>query len=93
LTPFNLAFYEFTESIFWYVVFNYTIDFLFLIDIIVIFNTAFTNDAFEVVDNRKLIAINYIQGWFTIDLLAIVPFDLITELLSSNGDDSTSNVN
>ena len=29
--------------------------------------------------DRKKIAKNYLQGWFTVDLLAIIPFDLIIQ--------------
>lgn len=41
---------------------------------IVIFNTAITTDDFETIDDHKMIAINYILGWFWIDLVAILPF-------------------
>jgi len=54
---------------------DYVIDTLFLIDIIIIFNTAYYNDDSEIIDDRKLIASTYIKGWFTIDLLAIIPYD------------------
>lgn len=54
---------------------DYIIDFLFLIDIIVIFNSAYYNDDSEIIDDRKEIANSYLRGWFTIDLLAIIPFD------------------
>ena len=29
--------------------------------------------------NRKLISINYLTGWFIIDLFAIIPFDYIMQ--------------
>ena len=35
-------------------------------------------------DDRKTIAMYYLKGWFTVDLLAIVPFDMI--LTSINTD-------
>ena len=31
----------------------------------------------QVVYTPKLIAINYIKGWFLLDLLAAIPFDLL----------------
>jgi hypothetical protein len=31
----------------------------------------------NLVTNHKLISINYIKGWFFLDLLAIIPFELI----------------
>lgn len=54
-----------------------SIDFLFFIDIILIFNTAFYNEEMDLIDDRKKIFKSYIKGWFLIDFLAIVPFDVI----------------
>ena len=76
LTPYTIAFYSGTEpdSI------KYTIngiDMLFFIDIIVIFNTVFYDLEMEMITCRKAIAKNYVSGWFLVDLLAIVPFDII----------------
>lgn len=55
------------------------IDSLFAIDIFVCFNTAFFNEDQVLIDNRKKIAIQYMQGWFLIDILSIMPFDIILE--------------
>ena len=41
ITPINLAFVEETEKVYWYVVFNYVIDFLFACDIVFNFNCAY----------------------------------------------------
>lgn len=56
---------------------NQMTDLMFLFDIIIIFNSAFYDEDFNLVQDRKSIAILYIQTWFFIDLLAIMPFDLI----------------
>ena len=58
-----------------------TIDVLFAIDILVAFNTALDDVEDEIIEDRKSIAIHYLKGWFTIDVIAIVPFD---QLLSTN---------
>lgn len=50
---------------------------LFLVDILVIFNSAFYNDDFELIESRPKIAKNYLRGWFTVDVLSIIPFDII----------------
>ena len=57
--------------------FAYTIDFLFLLDIFVNFFSAIQDSKFELHDDRCVIAKEYLKGWFIIDLLAIIPFDLI----------------
>ena len=55
----------------------YTIDVSFLIDIFVTFNTAFYDHDNDMIDNRHTIASSYLFGWFTIDLVAIIPFDIL----------------
>ena len=60
-------------------IFNYMIDGLFFLDIIAIFNTVYYDNDITMVDDRKLIAINYIKGWFFVDVLAIMPIDIILQ--------------
>jgi hypothetical protein len=65
------------ESNTWCKVF-YISDFFFLIDMIFTFFTTLPpkNEDKEVVD-RKVIANTYLSGWFPIELLAIMPLDLL----------------
>lgn len=53
------------------------IDAIFFVDMIVIFNSAYTTWDFEILDNRADIACVYLKGHFWIDLLAILPFQHI----------------
>lgn len=55
---------------------------LFIIDIILNFRTTYVSKKGEVVSNPKSIAYNYLKSWFTVDLLAALPFDLV--LISSS---------
>ncbi|CAO1302110.1 unnamed protein product [Diamesa hyperborea] len=48
---------------------------LFIIDIVLNFRTTFVSSKGEVVSDSKLIALNYLRGWFIVDLLAAIPFD------------------
>ncbi|XP_024084659.1 potassium voltage-gated channel subfamily H member 8 isoform X3 [Cimex lectularius] len=50
---------------------------LFIVDIILNFRTTFVNRKGEVVSKSSSIAINYLKGWFIVDLLAAIPFDLL----------------
>jgi len=52
-------------------------DILFGIDCIVIFNSAIDDEDFRIIEDYKSIACNYLKSWFLIDIMAIVPFDLI----------------
>lgn len=44
-------------------------------DIVLNFRTTFVNRKGEVVSDSKLIALNYLRGWFFVDFLAAIPFD------------------
>lgn len=46
-------------------------------DIVLHFRTTFVNRKGEVVSHPKVIALNYLKGWFLLDLLAALPFDLL----------------
>ena len=65
-----------------YVKFRYMIDFMFLIDIILNFNTAYFDELHDVMDGRLDIAFKYFKGWFLIDFLAILPFEEIIKLVT-----------
>ena len=51
------------------------IDICFFLDIIVIFRTAIYGADCELVNDSKIIAINYLKGNFWIDFLSTVPLD------------------
>ena len=63
---------------------NTIIDLLFLLDIFVVFNAAYYDGDMALIDDRKMICCTYLKGWFTVDLLAIVPFDFLFTLGGSN---------
>lgn len=46
-------------------------------DIALNFRTTYVSRKGEVVSNPKSIAVNYFKGWFVVDLLAALPFDLL----------------
>ena len=76
ITPLNLAFgnhdQHYDET-----VLGIVIDVLFALDMIVCFNSACYDNEDDLVENRKEIAVIYLKGWFLIDLVAIIPFDLL----------------
>jgi hypothetical protein len=75
LTPYRIAF-EGKNPLRSKIVNNVT-DAFFLLDMIFSFTTAYTDEDFRVVDNRGTIAKGYLKSWFLIDLLAILPFEVI----------------
>jgi hypothetical protein len=60
-------------------------DFFFFVDIIINFNTAYYDEYYKIEDKRGVIAKGYITGFFIIDLLSIIPFDVIFASLHFNG--------
>ncbi|XP_037903090.1 potassium voltage-gated channel subfamily H member 8 isoform X3 [Hermetia illucens] len=72
LVPFNAAFAKADRQT---MVSDVIVEALFIVDIILNFRTTFVSKKGEVVSDPKLIAINYLRGWFLVDLLAALPFD------------------
>uniref|UniRef100_A0A674P8T2 Potassium voltage-gated channel subfamily H member 2 n=1 Tax=Takifugu rubripes TaxID=31033 RepID=A0A674P8T2_TAKRU len=53
------------------------VDVLFIVDIVINLRTTYVDQNDEVVTQQSQIAKHYIKGWFPIDLLAAIPFDLL----------------
>ncbi|KAL7869999.1 hypothetical protein AOLI_G00139870 [Acnodon oligacanthus] len=64
------------------------VDILFIVDIVITFRTTYVNHNDEVVTHPKRIAIHYIKGWFLIDMVAALPFDLL--IFKSGSDETTT---
>ena len=58
------------------VIVDLIIDIMFLVDIIINFRTTYLLFGDVITDPQK-IAVNYIKGWFFVDALAAIPFDLL----------------
>jgi hypothetical protein len=86
MTPFNIAFYPDRTSVTWLGI-NYFIDFIFLADILVIFNTGYIDEdgEFTVVQDYGKIAKRYLTSWFLIDFIAVIPIDLLFGGSNING--------
>ena len=67
VTPYRIAFSE--DDIVWTIV-NYSVDFLFLCDIIVIFFTAFYDDDFVIHEDRWVMAKNYFKMYGEFNLFS-----------------------
>ncbi|XP_032458037.1 potassium voltage-gated channel subfamily H member 6 isoform X2 [Nasonia vitripennis] len=70
------------------VVIDLIVDVTFIVDILINFRTTFVNSNEEVVSHPGKIAVHYLKGWFIIDLVAAIPFDLL--LFGSNTDETTT---
>ncbi|KAJ8251042.1 hypothetical protein GJAV_G00216600 [Gymnothorax javanicus] len=53
------------------------VDVMFIVDILINFRTTYVNSNDEVVSHPARIAQHYFKGWFLIDIVAAIPFDLL----------------
>ncbi|XP_058502162.1 potassium voltage-gated channel subfamily H member 6-like [Solea solea] len=53
------------------------VDIMFIVDIVINFRTTYVNSNDEVVSQSSRIAVHYFKGWFLIDMVAAIPFDLL----------------
>jgi len=64
-----------------------SVDITFIIDIAINFRTTYVNKNDEVVSAPSKIALHYFRGWFLIDLVAAIPFDLLIAGSSAETDE------
>ncbi|XP_044260512.1 potassium voltage-gated channel unc-103-like isoform X4 [Tribolium madens] len=77
------------------VIIDLIVDVTFIIDILINFRTTYVSGNDEIVSDPVRIAIHYLKGWFFIDLVAAVPFDLLffgsdTDELGLDKDETTT---
>ena len=70
--PYRLAFISGDDDITWQILSN-LVNIFFIIDMIINFTTAFYDEDFNFIINRKEIVKKYLKGFFILDLIAIVP--------------------
>jgi len=63
---------------------DYFVDFLFFIDIIMNFISAYYNEEGRLVKNPRVLAFKYLKSWFIVDAVAVFPFELVGEVFTSH---------
>lgn len=77
ITPFNLAFESYSTSSPNYIMFLNICDASFYIDIFLNFFTVIDKDDGTFIDDRKELVMLYLKGWFFIDIMAVIPLDVL----------------
>ena len=54
------------------------VDVVFFVDILLNFHMTFVGSAGEIVSEPRIIRMNYLKGWFVVDLLSCLPYDVFT---------------
>eukprot|EP00057_Strongylocentrotus_purpuratus_P019181 XP_011673655.1 PREDICTED: potassium voltage-gated channel subfamily H member 8 isoform X3 [Strongylocentrotus purpuratus] len=78
VVPFNAAVHQENELVI--TILDIIIEIIFIIDVVINFRTTYVSKSGKVVYEARAIGLNYIRSWFFIDLLAAVPFDILTQI-------------
>uniref|UniRef100_A0A5K4FC87 Potassium voltage-gated channel protein eag n=1 Tax=Schistosoma mansoni TaxID=6183 RepID=A0A5K4FC87_SCHMA len=76
MVPFNAAFKSKTMDDVSFLVVDSIVDVIFFIDIVLNFHTTFVGPNGEVISDATIIRINYLKGWFIVDVLSCLPYDV-----------------
>jgi hypothetical protein len=87
VTPYRISFEVAAEGMWYYV--EIVIDVYFIIDIIVCFNSSIIDKGIVVAERGKVI-VNYLRGWFMIDLMAAIPYVWIIEMIVLRDSDAST---
>ena len=71
VSPYRIAFVE-VDSEAWSGIETFT-DCVFGVDLLLNFFFAYYDESEEIIDDRAKIAVDYLKGWFLIDVLNILP--------------------
>ena len=82
ILPYRMAFYEDDPSVGWVSVWL-IINVFFVVDLIITFFTTYTDSDNQEVTSHKRIAIRYLKGWFIVDIISCLPFDVMISGQSS----------
>jgi len=85
VTPYRVAFADDVDSFGFFIIMNSFIDYVFTIDILVNFMSAYERYDGQVEYRLKRIALNYFTGFFWIDFLATFPFSALSSNEKANG--------
>ncbi|XP_054749999.2 potassium voltage-gated channel subfamily H member 8-like [Lytechinus pictus] len=80
VVPFNAAVHQENELVI--TILDIIIEIIFIIDVAINFRTTYVSKSGKVVYEARAIGLNYLRSWFFIDLLAAVPFDILTQIFS-----------
>ena len=50
---------------------------MFMIDIVLVFNSAYYDNKFKIVCDKRQIAKEYLRSWFLVDFLSCIPMQLL----------------
>eukprot|EP00939_MAST-03C_sp_MAST-3C-sp1_P000227 g227.t1 len=88
VTPYEVGFLETRIDILFAI--NRVVDTGFIMDTVLQFYLPFVDNRGTVCKSRKAIAKHYVQTWFVIDIISLLPFDIITVVANKDGSESSN---
>jgi hypothetical protein len=83
--PYRIGFDD--DAVDGWLVFDYTVDIFFGVDIVIAFFTAYVDENEVLVTEWKTIVSKYLRGWFLVDLFSTLPFGLIMDSIGTGAGD------
>ena len=66
---------------------GYVVDGFFLLDIFINFLTTYPEaETEEIISNHRMIVIHYLKTWFTVDFIAVIPFDWFVDAIKPDSE-------
>ena len=82
IIPIQIAYiHEMVNNILPFVIINLIGDCIYLVDFISCFFTAYLDYEDQLIVSKQLIALNYLQGWFLMDLIALFPTSSVIDIM------------
>ncbi len=81
MIPLRVAFFD-QDTLIW-ICLDAFINLVFLIDLVLVFFSAYYNKYSVLVLSHRRIAASYLKGWFFVDLISILPLQLLTGNLAN----------
>ncbi|CBY23922.1 unnamed protein product [Oikopleura dioica] len=86
MVPYNVAFNTTEDDTKWekmtWLVIDSMVDVIFIADVVINFMTSIVSSSGEVIMDAKIIRMNYVSNWFSLDLLSCLPYDLINYIIT-----------
>ncbi|CAD8102523.1 unnamed protein product [Paramecium sonneborni] len=89
ILPFRISFYLDNQVQAWYYA-DIVTDVLFWLDLIISSISGYYDEEGKLVKKRKIVLMNYLKGWFTVDLLSCLPLNYIMDSTISENDNMNS---
>jgi hypothetical protein len=83
VTPYEVALLPVSNSVDILMIINRVVDFIFVLEILLSFNTMYVNGEGGLVRRHAAIAKHYLRGWFLVDVITTIPYDVLNSVMTN----------